>query len=88
MNVTQILEKYFGESGKEAGQKWDNLDGKSKGLIGALAAVDTVMKGVALSALAKTPANKLRGPKFVWGIVIPSINTLGWAAFYLFGRKK
>lgn len=88
MKAIANLSKILGENGKQASQKWNGLDGKAKGILGALVAVDTAMKGLALATLAKTPRGKVRGPKLLWSMVIPALNTFGWAAFYLFGRKR
>ncbi|WP_158268472.1 PLD nuclease N-terminal domain-containing protein [Corynebacterium liangguodongii] len=58
-----------------------------KFVIGILAAVDAAGKAAAFASLARTDAKQVRGPKWAWTPAIAAINTFGWIAWFLFGRK-
>ncbi|WP_291313603.1 PLDc N-terminal domain-containing protein [Corynebacterium sp. UBA2622] len=69
-------------------RSWGRVGKRERVLISILAAVDTAGKSAAMASLARTPKEKVRGPKLVWTPIIASVNTLGWLAWFLVGRKK
>lgn len=64
------------------------MSADQKTIIGILAALDTVGKAIALRDLAKTEGNQLRGPKWLWTPTIGIVNTFGWVAYFLIGKKR
>lgn len=61
--------------------------GRRRAII-ASGAVEGVLKIAALRDLARRPADQVRGPKWVWALVIVAVNGLGVApaVYYRFGR--
>jgi hypothetical protein len=52
----------------------------------AAVAVQSVIAAVTLRDLARRPADRIRGPKWMWRI-FGTANTAGSAAYWLVGRK-
>lgn len=67
---------------------WKALSKGQKKVVGGLAAVDAAGKALALRDLARTDSRRVRGPKFLWAPLIGAVNTLGWAAYFLVGKKR
>ena len=57
-------------------------------LAAVLAAVDGAGKSAAFASLARTPKEKVRGPKMLWTPIVASVNTFGWIAWFAYGRRK
>jgi hypothetical protein len=55
-------------------------------LVVPLLIVQLILIAVALTVLVK--ADRTRGPKWLWAIVIVLVNLLGPIAFFLFGRRS
>jgi hypothetical protein len=53
------------------------------------AAIEGLMKAVALADLARRPATQIRGPKPLWALALTVFNSLGTApiAYWFYGRK-
>lgn len=67
---------------------WRNLSSGQKTIAGVLAAIDTAGKAYALRDLARTDAKRIRGPKWLWTPVIGAVNTAGWLAYFVVGKKR
>lgn len=67
---------------------WNGLSSDQRTIVGILGAIDAVGKAVALWDLARTDNRKLRGPKLLWTPVIGAVNTLGWLAYFVVGKKR
>lgn len=70
-------------------RKWRALSPLQRKLVIAGAALDTAAKAAALIDLHRRPAEAVRGPKVVWAIALPVVNSAGLlpAAYFLFGRR-
>lgn len=68
-------------------KKWKDLSDGQKRLIGGLSVADLLAKATALRTLYKTPQKNVRGPKWLWALIIIVVNTAGPAAFFAVGRK-
>lgn len=66
---------------------WKELSPGGRAAVGALGAIDALGKSLALASLARTPKEKVRGPKLVWTPVIAGVNTFGWIAWFAVGKK-
>lgn len=66
---------------------WNAMSTEQRTFVGILAGIDTAAKGAALVDLARADDRSLRGPKWLWGVVIPAVNTLGWLAYFTVGKK-
>lgn len=67
---------------------WNGLSSDQRTIVGILGAIDAVGKAVALWDLARTDNRKLRGPKLLWTPVIGAVNTFGWLAYFVVGKKR
>lgn len=67
---------------------WNGLSSDQRTIVGILGAIDAVGKAVALWDLARTDGRKLRGPKLLWTPVIGAVNTFGWLAYFVVGKKR
>lgn len=66
---------------------WNSMSTDQKTIVGVLTALDTVGKALALRDLAKTEDRQLLGPKWLWTPIIGVVNTFGWVAYFLIGKK-
>lgn len=70
---------------KTATVHWKTLtDGQKAGLLTA-ASIQLSLAATAWADLAKRPATKVRGPKWVWALVI-AINFVGPVLYFVKGR--
>ena len=69
--------------------KWHALSPMQQKLILAGAAVDTAAKAVAIADLSRRPAGSVRGPKWLWAVALPVVNSAGLLplAYFRFGRR-
>jgi hypothetical protein len=77
------------DRGDVRGKKWSELSPRQQRLVVAGAAVEGVLKAVALADLARRPAAQVRGPKPVWAVALTLFNSLGAAPliYWLYGRR-
>jgi hypothetical protein len=73
-----------------ARRRWSDLSERTRRLVVAGAAVEGVLKAVALADLRRRPASEVRGRKWVWGWAIGLANSVGAVplAYLLFGRRR
>jgi hypothetical protein len=73
-----------------ARRRWSDLSERTRRLIVVGAVVEGALKLAALVDLVRRPAGEVRGPKWVWGILLPLVNSAGGAplAYFLFGRRR
>lgn len=67
---------------------WNGLSSDQKTIASVLATIDTAGKAFALRDLARTNSKRVRGPKWLWTPVIGAVNTLGWVAYFVVGKKR
>lgn len=67
---------------------WNAMSSDQRKFVGIIAGIDTVGKSAALWDLSRADAGSIRGPKWLWGVMIPAINTLGWLAYFAVGKKR
>lgn len=70
-----------------AKKKWSDLSPTQQKLVVAGGVVEAVITTVALRDLAKRPAESVRGPKPLWGLM-SFVQPFGPIAYLLLGRKK
>lgn len=80
MNINEML--------KILRDAWNGMSKDQKAIVGILTALDTAGKALALRDLARAKDSKLRGPKWLWTPVIGAVNTFGWTAYFLIGKKR
>jgi hypothetical protein len=76
--------------GGVSGKKWADLSPQYQRLIMIGAAIEGLLKAVALADLARRPAAQVRGPKPLWAVVLTVVNSVGAApiAYWIYGRRK
>ena len=72
------------------GRRWSDLSERTRRWIVIGAAVEGVLKIVALVDLRRRPAGEIRGRKGIWATVITLANSAGLVpvGYFLFGRRK
>jgi hypothetical protein len=63
------------------------LDQRGRAVVIALTAAQAVIGTLTVRDISKRPAEHVRGPKLFWKIW-GGTNTLGSAAYWVFGRRK
>jgi hypothetical protein len=73
-----------------AKRRWSDLSEGNRRLLLIGAAVEGVLKIIALVDLKSRPAAQVRGRKWVWGTGITLANSVGVVplAYFLFGRRR
>ena len=73
-----------------ASWQWSDLSPRSRRLIIAAAAAEAGLKTAALIDIKRRPASQIRGPKWLWAVVVVLVNSFGGAPFsyFLFGRRR
>lgn len=73
-----------------AAGKWSDLSPRSRQLIIAAAAAESVLKAVAVVDIVRRPADQIRGPKWAWAPVVIAVNSFGLVpvAYFVFGRRR
>ena len=73
-----------------ANKRIENLPGWLKGLLGALGALDVVLRVLAVMDASKRSDDELNGPKKVWLPALSAVSSFGLlpAAYFLLARKN
>lgn len=73
-----------------ATKRWSDLSERTRKLIVIGAVAEAVLKTAALADLHRRPASQVRGPKWMWAVVIVVVNSLGGAplAYFALGRRR
>lgn len=71
-------------------RRWSDLDERTRRFIVIGGAVEGLLKIAALTDLARRPASRVRGRKWVWAVVLVLVNSVGGAplAYFVAGRRK
>lgn len=67
--------------------EWKSFSPAGKAAIVAAVVAELAAKVGVWTDLAKRPADKVRGPKWLW-VVLSFINSFGPGAYFAIGRKK
>ena len=69
--------------------QWSDLSPRSRRLIIAAATAEAGLKTAALIDI-KRLASQIRGPKWLWAVVVVLVNSFGGApiSYFLFGRRR
>jgi hypothetical protein len=57
--------------------QWSDLSPRSRRLIIAAATAEAGLKTAALIDIKRRPASQIRGPKWLWAVVVVLVNSLG-----------
>lgn len=86
MNAMALLKSVFNAFRKSNKSSKGNNDDEKAG-VGKIVAVDAILKAVAGHFLYHLPKEKIRGPQWLWGMVIGVAGTVGPLAFLIGGVK-
>jgi hypothetical protein len=64
-----------------------NLTPQQTRVVGVAVAVQLVIGLLTLRDISRRPAEKVRGPKWIWRI-LGTVNTAGSATYWLVGRRR
>lgn len=67
-------------------KEWSDLSERQRGVVVALATVETVLTVMALVDLVKRPAGQVRGPKAAWALAC-FVQPVGPVAYLGWGRR-
>jgi hypothetical protein len=70
-------------------KRWKDLSERQRRMIVVGVVLEGIVKLAALRDLKRRPAAQVRGPRWLWGIVIVLANSAGLvpAAYFLIGRR-
>lgn len=70
-------------------KRWNELTPRTRRIVVVGAAVDSLLKAVALADLVRQPSSEVRGSKVVWGIAIAVVNSVGLLPilYFALGRR-
>jgi Phospholipase_D-nuclease N-terminal len=66
------------------------LSERSRNLVIAAAIAESCLKVAALIDLKRRPASQVRGPKWLWAVVVVIVNSFGAVplSYFAFGRRR
>jgi hypothetical protein len=73
-----------------AARKWSDFSKRSRRLLVAAAIAEGSLKVAALIDIKRRPASQIRGPKWLWALVVVVVNSFGGAplSYFAFGRRR
>jgi hypothetical protein len=73
-----------------ARRRWSDLSKRNRGLIIGTAVAEGCLKVAALIDIKRRPASQIRGPKWIWAVVVGLVNSCGGApiSYFVFGRRR
>lgn len=74
------------DDSKKQKKQWKDLSGKQRAGAGLGGLVQFILLAAALWDLRRRPAELVRGPKWLWGMVV-FINFVGPVSYFVVGRK-
>jgi hypothetical protein len=73
----------------DAGRRWNDLSERTRRLIVVGGVLEGIVKIAALADLRRRPAADIRGPKWLWAVVLVVANSVGLVplAYFRLGRR-
>ncbi|MGJ9403828.1 PLD nuclease N-terminal domain-containing protein [Arthrobacter sp. KK5.5] len=71
---------------KKAKKKWSEISTPDKIRLVVAGVIQVSLQALAIRDLVRRPADRVNGPKLAW-VAASFVNTLGPAAYFIFGRK-
>jgi hypothetical protein len=71
-------------------KQWSDLSGRTRRLIIVGAVGEGILKVAALIDMKRRPASQIRGPKWVWAVLMTVVGSAGIlpVSYFLVGRKQ
>ena len=72
-----------------ARRQWSDLSERTRGLIITAAVVEAILKVAALIDIRRRPASQVRGPRWLWAVVVAVVGSAGVVpiSYFVFGRR-
>ena len=74
------------DGSKKQKKQWKDLSGPQRAGAAVAGIIQFALLGAALWDLRRRPAEQVRGPKWLWGMVV-FVNYVGPISYFLVGRK-
>ena len=73
-----------------AGRQWGSLSRRTRRMLVIAGAAEGVLKVAALIDIRRRPSSQVRGPKWLWAVVIATVGSAGVLpiSYFLFGRRN
>jgi hypothetical protein len=73
-----------------ARKQWSDLNERTRRLLAITAVAEGILKLAALIDLKRRPASQVRGPKWMWAMVLTIVSSAGLApiSYFVFGRRQ
>jgi hypothetical protein len=78
------------EDGMAVRRTWSDLSQRTRRLLTVTAVAEGLLKLAALIDLKRRPASQVRGPKWVWAMVVTVVSSAGVVpiSYFVFGRRQ
>jgi hypothetical protein len=73
-----------------ARKQWSDLSERTRRLLIAAAVAEGILKVAALLDIRRRPASQIRGPKWMWAVVVAVVSSAGVVpvSYFAFGRRQ
>ena len=73
-----------------ARKQWSDLSERNRKLLIAAGVVEGCLKIAALIDIKRRPASQIRGPKWLWAVVVSVVSSAGLVpiSYFVLGRKR
>jgi hypothetical protein len=73
-----------------AGRQWGSLSRRTRRMLVIAGGAEGILKVAALIDIRRRPSSQVRGPKWLWAVVIATVGSAGVLpiSYFLFGRRN
>jgi hypothetical protein len=73
-----------------AGRQWGSLSRRTRRMLVIAGFAEGILKVAALIDIRRRPSSQVRGPKWLWAVVIATVGSAGVLpiSYFLFGRRN
>jgi hypothetical protein len=73
-----------------AGRQWGSLSRRTRRMLVIAGFAEGILKAAALIDIRRRPSSQVRGPKWLWAVVIATVGSAGVLpiSYFLFGRRN
>jgi hypothetical protein len=73
-----------------AGRQWGSLSRRTRRTLVIAGFAEGILKAAALIDIRRRPSSQVRGPKWLWAVVIATVGSAGVLpiSYFLFGRRN
>jgi hypothetical protein len=80
----------YAEDGMAARRQWSDLSPRTRRLLTIAAVAEGILKLAALIDIKRRPASQIRGPKWLWAVVVAVVSSAGVVpiSYFVLGRRQ